>query len=301
VQGKADEVLDPQATKNTSDVLFGPQAAEWPGEPDEHFDAELFESDGEGLFYKTVAVFVMVSHARRRVFVAADRTLYITSEHHSLKGWLQRDGSDVKVREIAGVVFDEKAGTYLALEATDRLEWNCSYGELKTVRGVIEAITKSEAFGKIGWDDFSYCPAGWVSSLMPTLSTKGTFKIPDTTVVIGQNVHSSTVIGSAWIARRAGDCKQEDFPEAWADHVKDVLCPRATEHAYLKAITMFCGLLRGHGFKRMSQLGFAEDSKEAAEERTRRIEYLIEEYPDDRETLQGLPHIAEYYAAQFTS
>lgn len=261
------------------------------GTHEESFDTAHFTWNDTGLLYKDVPVFATVSGHRERVFVAGGGMLHITSNDHVLKGWLQRLGSDVTVQEIHGVAPDDHASGYNALEATDNLTWECSYGEFDTPEHLIQAITKSDAFGQIAWGG-SYCTAGWVSSLMPTLSTRGTIRIPGTTVTIGQNVHSPTAVGSAWIEGMAGiDCKQDKFPKAWVDGVKAVLCPHAATNANHQNIVMFCTFLK--------QKPFVGKPKATQAEREERIAYLIAKYPQHKQTLRTLPNIEAYYPKLF--
>ncbi|MER5583745.1 hypothetical protein ABT090_19215 [Streptomyces asoensis] len=259
------------------------------GTPEPAFDAKLLTSDDNGLFYAGVPVFATVDGVRRRVFVSGGK-IHITSADHVLKGWLQRQDADVTVQQIHGVEPDAQESGYNALEAAGNLVWTCSFGKLDTPVDIIRAIARSDAFGEINWG-VSYCTAAWVSSLMPTLSTKGTVRLPGGTVTIGQNVHSGVVMGSAWVQGMDKlDCKQAQFPQAWSLGVTGVLCARAAQHAELKTITTFCGYLKAK---------FASQDQAPKAELERRIEYLVTAYPQQKEALRRLPKIQEYYSRFF--
>ncbi|MEU5769640.1 hypothetical protein ABZ782_27355 [Streptomyces asoensis] len=259
------------------------------GTPEPAFDAQLFTSNAGGLFYAGVPVFATVDGDRQRVFVSGGK-IHITSADHVLKGWLQHQDADVTVQQIHGVEPDAQESGYNALESAGNLVWTCSFGELDTPVGIIRAIARSEAFGEIKWGA-SYCTAAWVSSLMPTLSTKGTVRLPKGTTTIGQNVHSGVVMGSAWVqGMDNADCKQAQFPQQWSLGVTSVLCPRAAQSADLKTITAFCGYLK---------VKFAGQDQAPKAELQKRIGYLLTTYPQHKEALRSLPKIQEYYAQLF--
>ncbi|MFI5534090.1 hypothetical protein ACIA8O_36690 [Kitasatospora sp. NPDC051853] len=261
------------------------------GAPEPAFDPALFTWTVAGLCYDKVPVFGTVGGERRRVFVSGQGKLYVVTPDHDLKGWLQRAGSDLAVTDVHGVAPDDHESGYNALESVGNLTWECSFGEFDTPEHLLQAIAKSEAFAKVAWGTSS-CHAGWVSSLMPTLATWGTFRIPNATVTIGQNVHTATVIGSAWIKDMTGaDCPQELFPQAWEAGVRATLLPRAVASADLAAVTMFCNFLKQNKFKPLK--------KAPAPERNNRISFLLTQRPADRATLRALPNIAVYYDKLF--
>lgn len=271
------------------------------GQSEEDFATELFTWNTEGLSYKEVAVFATVAgtdgkNLRERVFVSSERMLYITSKEHSLKGWLRRGDHDVEVKQIHGVAPDEKESGYNALEAAENVVWECSHGDLKTGVGVIQAIAKSEAFAQIAWYDSSYCTAGWVASLTPTLTTRGLFKIPGKEVEIAQNVHSTAAMGSAWVNDMQGSCNPKNFPPKWAVHVGPVLFLRAKGHHDFRNITTFCALLKQGGFKKLVPENPVGDPR-----LKQRIDYLIGKSSGNKEILHKLPKIAEYYPDVFNT
>lgn len=236
------------------------------GEPEGVFTPKLFTWNPTGLFYDKVPVFCTVAGKRERLFASGKGKLYITGPDHDLKGWLQQKNSDVDVQSIHGVTPDNHASGYNALDAAGGPTWECSYGQFNTAVELLRAIAKSEAFGKVVWAP-SYCPPGWVSSLMPSLTTLGTIRVPGKTMTIGQNVHEPPAIGSAWIKGVNGDCKQADFPKEWTDGVKAVLLPRAVAHTDFQNILTFCPILVQGGFK--------AEQNTSDQERTKRFTYLI--------------------------
>ncbi|MFB7946421.1 hypothetical protein ACFC6L_16060 [Kitasatospora phosalacinea] len=262
------------------------------GEPEPPFDPARFTTTATGLCYDKVPVFATVSGERHRVLVSGKGNLHITSADHDLKGWLQRAKSDLVVADVHGVAPDDHESGYNALEADDNLTWDCSYGEFDTPRHLLQAIAKSEAFGKVAWGASS-CHAGWVSSLMPTLATWGTFRLPKLTVTIGQNVHSDTVIGSAWIKDMVGiDCVQALFPPEWEAGVRSTLLPRAAASAELATVAKFCTYLKQNKFKPLNKAKPAE--------RNDRISFLLANRPAaDRAALRALPNIDAYYGKLF--
>ncbi|MFE9408622.1 hypothetical protein ACFYN0_07490 [Streptomyces sp. NPDC006704] len=259
-------------------------------ETTEEFSVKHF-SDTEGpLLYKDVAVFGTVHKTRRQFHIGTGGRLYVVSPDHALKCWVQKPGGgDAGVQHIFGVVADEEAGGYSALRAEGAGDWEYSYGgDLATPQGAIAAISKSEAFGSIVWGA-PYCTAGWVASLMPTLSSLGTIATPGGSLVIGQNVHAPTVMGSAWLKGvDAGDCRQEDFPQEWKAGVTATLCPRATGHQDLTNIATLCGILKKAGFKPVRKADLAA-----------RIRYILTNFPEHRKTLLSLPNIQAYYGKLF--
>ncbi|MFJ9564966.1 hypothetical protein ACIRQQ_33650 [Streptomyces fuscichromogenes] len=259
------------------------------GEPEPLFSVKLFKQVGTELFYDDVPVFAMVAQDRKRVHVTDD-TIHITSTDHDLNVWLQWKNADVKIHQIYGVEPDRRASGYNVLTSPGGLVWTCLDEELKTPEAVIRAIDKSKAFSKIKWGR-SFCTSGWVSSLMPTLGTKGTFRLPAGEVTIGQNVHSDTVIGSAWIeSLKNMDCKQKDFPLTWKADVKALLCPLTNGHADFQTIKKFCGYL---------ETKFNNQDEAPTAELKKRITYLITNYPLEKETLQKLPNIQRNYKELF--
>ncbi|BFV60665.1 hypothetical protein KCMC57_up57690 [Kitasatospora sp. CMC57] len=262
------------------------------GGPEPAFNPALFTSTATGLCYDNVPVFGTVGGVRHRVFVSGKGKLYIVSADHDLKGWLQRANSDLAVTGIHSVAPDDYESGYNALEAVGNLTWDCSYGEFDTPEHLLQAISKSEAFGKVAWGASS-CHAGWLSSLMPTLATWGDIRIPGgVTVTIGQNVHTAAAIGSAWIKDMVGiDCPQSLFPPEWEAGVRTTLLPRAAASTDLVAVTTFCNFLKQNGFKRVDKAPLAE--------RNKRITFLIAKRPADKATLRALPNINLYYSKLF--
>ncbi|MDJ0386210.1 hypothetical protein [Streptomyces sp. G-G2] len=256
--------------------------------PDEFSTKHFSESNGT-LLYKKVVVFGTVKGTRQQLLVGTAGRLYVASPDHSLKCWVQKPGGgDATAQQIFGVLADEEAGGYTALRAQDVSDWEHSYGgDLTRAQGLITAIAKSAAFGSITWIP-SYCTAGWVASLMPTLSALGTVAVPGGSAVIGQNVHSSVALGSAWLKDVDGDCKQADFPPEWTASVTTTLCPRAVAHKDLANITILCDLLKAAGFK---------PSRKA--DLQARIRFVLTNHPEHEKTLRALPNIVKYYSGLF--
>ncbi|MET9359623.1 hypothetical protein ABZX93_01740 [Streptomyces sp. NPDC006632] len=261
-----------------------------PVEPAEEFSLKHFSEKDGTLLYKNVAVFGTVQGSRQQFLVGTAGRLYVASADHQLKCWVQKPGGgDATAQQVVGVVADEQAGGYTALRAEGVSGWEHSYGgDLTKPLGLIQAISKSNAFAAITWGA-PYCTAGWVASLMPTLSSLGTVKVPGGSVVIGQNVHSSTVVGSSWLKGVvATDCRQEDFPAEWMSGVVATLCPRATGHGDLANIKVFCDLLKAAGFRPAQKADLAA-----------RIRFVLTNYPQHEKTLRALPNIQQYYAGLF--
>ncbi|MGW6689962.1 hypothetical protein [Streptomyces sp. NPDC054961] len=259
------------------------------GEPADAFSPLFFSEQAGELRYKKAGVHGTVQGRRAPFRVGAQGRLYVTSADHPLKCWIQKGGADATAQHIVGCVPGGQAGGYTALSAQGSSTWDHTFGgDLARPEGLIDAIAASEAFGAVTWDA-SYCTAGWVDSLMPTLSTRGAVRVPGGVTKIGQNVHSSTVVGSAWLPGLDDvDCKQDAFPAGWTAGVKASLCPRATGHADLATIARFCGILKLAGFRQ---------EKDADLEA--RISYLLTHHPTEKETLRKLPNIAKYYAQLF--
>ncbi|MEU9101609.1 hypothetical protein [Streptomyces sp. NPDC048361] len=261
-----------------------------PVEPTEEFSLKYFSEKDGTLLYKDVAVFGTVQNSRQQFLVGTGGRLYVAGTDHALKCWVQKPGGgDATAQQIFGVVADEQSGGYTALRAEGVSSWEHSYGgDLTRTLGLLQAISKSNAFSSITWGT-PFCTAGWVASLMPTLSSLGTVKVPGETVVIGQNVHSSTIVGSAWLKGVvSSDCKQEDFPTEWTSGVVATLCPRATGHADLANIKIFCDLLKAAKFKAVWKADLAA-----------RIRFLLTNYPQHTKTLRALPNIELYYGKLF--
>ncbi|MFJ9634121.1 hypothetical protein ACIRU8_41190 [Streptomyces sp. NPDC101175] len=256
------------------------------GEPEHIFNPKLFTSDATGLLYDNVPVFCVVGAKRERVFRSGRQMLYIVSPDHDLKGWLQWKNSDMDVRSICGVTPDDHASGYNAVDATGSLTWECSYGKFDTAVELLNTIAKSEAFGKVDWGQ-SYCTAGWVSSLMPSLTTSGDFRVPGKTLTIGQNVHTPPAIGSAWIKDVGGDCTQAYFPVDWTDGVRTVLLPRTATDTKFQNIQTFCAILSKK---------FSPQQNTSKQERTARFTYLIAQHPDAEQILgQMFANFGDYY------
>ncbi|MCX5384148.1 hypothetical protein [Streptomyces sp. NBC_00083] len=261
-----------------------------PVEPAEEFSLKHFSDKDGTLLYKDVAVFATVQDSRQQLLVGTGGRLYVAAADHALKCWVQKPGGgDATAQQVFGVIADEQSGGYTALRAEGVSSWEHSYGgDLTKPLGLIQAISKSDAFTSVTWGA-PYCTAGWVASLMPTLSSLGTVKIPGATVVIGQNVHSSTIVGSLWVKGLvSSDCRQEDFPTEWMAGVVSTLCPRATGHGDLANITLFCGLLKKAGFKPARKADLAA-----------RIRFILTNYPQHEKTLRALPNIQTYYSSLF--
>ncbi|MGW4650111.1 hypothetical protein [Kitasatospora sp. NPDC004289] len=262
------------------------------GLPEPAFDPKLFTSTEAGLFYDKVPVFGTVDGDRRRVFVSAKGKLYVVSDDHDLKGWLQRAKTDLAVKDILGVAPDPHESGYNALEAVGKVTWDVSHGDFSTPVLLLQAIAKSEAFAKVAWGAPT-CHSGWVASLMPTLVTWGTIRTPGKTLTIGQNVHSAALIGSAWIKGLTGaDCKQAQFPPHWADGVRATLLPQAAASTDLTTVAVFCTYLKQKNFKPAGQAPKAE--------REKRIAFLIANRSvAEKEALRKLPNIDAYYGHLF--
>lgn len=263
------------------------------GQPEPAYDQANFATSPTGLLYRGVPVFVTVDGTRTRLFAAANGTLYITGAGHPLKGWLRRQDADVTLQAVHSVAPDTVASGYNALSSADTLTWPCSYGKFGTPKEVIDTVVRSEAFDAIAWTA-PYCTVGWVASLMPTLSTKGVLQLPGgKSLTIGQNVHSSTIVGSAWIVDMANvDCRPGAFPAAWTNKVKAVLCPRAAGNGTLTTIRLFCDRLK------VKYSG--DDAQNVSEQELReRIAYLITTFPDDKEKLRKLPGVMKWYSDLF--
>ncbi|MET9463802.1 hypothetical protein ABZY44_03065 [Streptomyces sp. NPDC006544] len=259
------------------------------GEPRDAFSPLFFAEQAGELRYKKAVVHGTVQGQGARFRVGAHGRLYVASADHPLKCWIQKGGVDATAQHIVGVVPGGQAGGYTALSALGSSTWEHTFdGDLTRPEGLINVIAASQAFGAVTWDA-SYCTAGWVDSLMPTLSTRGTIPVPGGSTKIGQNVHSSTVVGSAWLPGLDDvDCKQDAFPAGWTAGVRASLCPRAAGHADLATITRFCGILKLAGFRQ---------EKDADLEA--RIRYLLTHHPADKATLRKLPNINKYYGKLF--
>ncbi|MEU3724520.1 hypothetical protein [Streptomyces sp. NPDC031705] len=229
----------------------------------------------------------------RRVRFSADAggRLYVASATHPLKLWIRKNGQDATVQHIFTVVADPGAGGYTAFSAQGDTAWEGSPGgQLTTPQGLVQVITKSGAFGSIAWGT-PYCTAGWVESLMPTLSTRGTIAVPGGTATIGQNVHSAQIVGSAWLTGVPNlDCKPADMPAQWRADVVATLCPLAANHAQLRLVKEFCDIL-----KSATPTPFVAGGTDLAA----RITYLLTRHPNRRADLESLPRIKEYYKQCF--
>ncbi|MFJ7209756.1 hypothetical protein ACIQWR_40270 [Streptomyces sp. NPDC098789] len=261
-----------------------------PVESPEEFNVKHFADSNGTLVYKSVAVLGTVQQSRQQFRVGTGGRLYVASPDHPLKAWVQKPADvDATAQQIVGVVADEQAGGYTALSAEGVGSWTHSYGgDLGTPTGAIKAISKSGAFGSIVWGA-PYCHAGWVASLMPTLSSLGTISVPGGTLIIGQNVHSSAIVGSSWLkGANVGDCRQEDFPAEWRAGVVSTLCPKAVGHQDLANITILCDILKKAGYKPARQADLAG-----------RIRFILKNHPQHDKTLRSLPNILTYYGNLF--
>ncbi|MDF9813423.1 hypothetical protein [Streptomyces sp. SPB162] len=263
------------------------------GGAQEAFNAKFFSwSDGSSLCYQGIPVFATVSGHRERLLVGPGDKLYIAAPDHPLKGWVQRGGNDVTVQEIVDVLPDDQESGYNAVNAEHTVNWQCSFGDLTTPKGLILAVSKSEAFGQIQWIA-PYCVAGWVASLMPTLSSRGTIRIPGGQAEIGQNVHSTAQVGSAWLKGVDDiDCKRAEFPPYWTTNVIATLCPHAGTQPHFQHIVVFCNLLTTNGFKPVGTQG-------TKAELAKRITFLIGAKPTYKAALLTLPKIGVYYEECF--
>lgn len=259
----------------------------------EAFSAKHFSWKGGSLCYQEVPVFATVLGKRERLLVGSGDRLYVAGPDHPLKGWVQRAGKDVTLQEITAVLPDDHESGYNAVNAEHTVIWQCSFGDLTTPKGLIDAISKSEVFGQIQWIP-PYCTAGWVASLMPTLSSRGTIAIPGGgQAVIGQNVHSTQVVGSAWLEGVTNvDCKQADFPAYWTAGVVATLCPHAGTHPDFRNIVVFCDLLKQKSYKPVGAKG-------TRAELVSRITFLVGAHKTYRALLLGLPNIGDYYKECF--
>ncbi|MEU3459824.1 hypothetical protein ABZ721_07665 [Streptomyces sp. NPDC006733] len=258
----------------------------------EPFNAKYFTWNGGSLCYQDVPVFCTVGGVRKRVLVGSGDKLYVAAADSPLKGWLRRGTNDVTVAQIGGVQPDGQESGYNAVNADSSVNWLCSFGDLTTPKGLIDAISKSEVFGSIVWIA-PYVTAGWVASLMPTLSFRGTIAVPGGTLTVGQNVHSPTVVGSAWVEGFAGlDCKQADFPVYWKDSVVALLCPKTTTHADFQHTVVFCDYLKA---QKCSPVG----NQGTKAELERRLRLIIGADPSYKAVLIALPNIQKYYPSVF--
>lgn len=257
--------------------------------PRDAFDrAYLWTAPDGALRYKGGAVYGKTSNTRMRLSADNAGRLYVASPNHPLKLWLRKNSQDATVQEIFSVVAGTGAGGYDALAAQNTVDWESSAGgPLTTPKGLVQVITKSGAFHSITWNT-PYCTAGWVESLMPTLITQGTIPAPGGQKTIGQNVHSTQIVGSAWMPGVDNqDCKPAEMPAQWQADVAATLCPLAANHAQLCLITEFCDILKG--------AGFAAGGKDL----TARITHIVTKHASRTADLKSLPNIADYYKQCF--
>ncbi|MEW1637020.1 hypothetical protein AB0469_23435 [Streptomyces sp. NPDC093801] len=249
--------------------------------------AHLWTAPDRTLRYKGGSVFGTVKARRMRFSADGTGRLYVASAAHPLKLWMRKNGQDATVQDVFTLVADPGAGGYDAFVAQGVGSWdNSPGGPLTTPQGLVEVITKSGAFRSIVWGA-PYCTAGWVDSLMPTLSTQGTIAVPGgLTATIGQNVHSAQTVGSAWLVGVDGlDCKPAVMPAQWRADVAATLCPLAVNHVQLGLIKEFCDILKA-----------ATPTPAAL---PARITYLLTHHPHRRADLESLPNIKTYYQQCF--
>ncbi|MFD8147215.1 hypothetical protein [Streptomyces sp. NPDC059708] len=253
--------------------------------------AHLWTAADEVLRYKGGTVHGMIGARRMRLSADGAGRLYVASAAHSLKLWLRKNAVDATIQEIFTLVADPNAGGYTAQPAQAVTTWeNSPGGALTTPQGLVQVITKSGAFGSIVWDP-PYCTAGWVESLMPTLSSQGRIPVPNGTTTIGQNVHSAQIVGSAWIVGVDGlDCKPGDMPAQWRTAVTQSLGALAANHAQLLLIKDFCDIL-----KAAQPTPFVPGGKDLEA----RIRYILTKHPSRRADLESLPNIKKYYPQCF--
>ncbi|MET8294178.1 MULTISPECIES: hypothetical protein [unclassified Streptomyces] len=263
------------------------------GEAREDFNpAHLWTAPDAVLRYKGGRVHGMVGTRRMPFSADGGGRMYVASPAHPLKLWILKNAQDATVQEISTLVPDPGAGGYTALSAPGVTAWESSPGgALDTPQGLVQVITKSGAFGSIAWGA-SYCTAGWVDSLLPTLLTQGTIALPgNRTAILGQNVHSAQIVGSAWLKDVNGlDCKPAGMPQQWRTQVALTLCPRADAHPHMRLITEFCQILRN-----AQPTPFVPGGTDLEA----RIRYLLTRHPDRRADLESLPHIKSYYKQCF--
>ncbi|MGE7384620.1 hypothetical protein ACQKM2_03825 [Streptomyces sp. NPDC004126] len=255
--------------------------------PRDAFDrAYLWTAPDGVLRYKGGTVYGRTSNTRMRLSADNGRRLYVASANHPLKLWLRKNNQDATIQEIFSVVAG--AGGYDALVAQNAVDWESSAGgPLTTPKGLVQVITKSGAFHSISWNT-PYCTAGWVDSLLPTLITQGTIPAPGGPKTIGQNVHSTQIVGSAWMPGVDNqDCKPGEMPGQWHTDVAATLCPLAANHVQLRHITEFCDILKKAGFTA------------GGTDLVARITYLLANHPQRRADLESLPNIKAYYKQCF--
>ncbi|WP_030197488.1 hypothetical protein [Streptomyces sp. NRRL S-87] len=255
--------------------------------PGTYNPVHLWTGPDGALRYKGGAVHATVAGARRRILVDASGALYAAAAQHPFKLWLRKGGQDATVQHVVGMVAAPTGG-YDACSAQGATPWESTYGTLDQPAGIVRAITRSGAFASIVWGA-SYCTAGWVESLMPTLSTQGLIPLPaGGSATIGQNVHSAQIVGSAWLRGVDGvDCKPDAMPPQWRADVGARLCPRAAQHVHLGHIADFCQILKAAAFQ------------PGGTDLVDRIRYLLAHHPGRRADLESLPNIKKYYAQCF--
>lgn len=98
-----------------------------------------------------------------------------------------------------------------------------------------------------------YCTRGWISSLMPTVSCRGTVTWRGQSVIIGQNLHKGSNFGSSWLQGvNDEDVKPGNLPGDWKAVVKAHM-PDGTGRDDFKAEITFSDHLESLGAKPIDQ------------------------------------------------
>lgn len=119
---------------------------------------------------------------------------------------------------------------------------------------VIERVALAGLVPSIGWGG-PYCTRGWISSLLPTVSCRGTVTWRGRSVTIGQNRHEGGNLGSAWLEGVAGaDVKPSGMPNAWSSAVSGSM-PDGTGRDDFKAEITFSQHLKDLGANPIDRAG----------------------------------------------
>lgn len=100
-----------------------------------------------------------------------------------------------------------------------------------------------------------YCTRGWISSLLPTVSCRGTVTWRGQNLTIGQNLHEGSAFGSSWLQGVSNDdVKPSNLPNAWKAAVRANM-PDGTGRDDFKAEITFSDYLKSQGARAIDQAG----------------------------------------------
>lgn len=142
---------------------------------------------------------------------------------------------------------------------------------------VMQRVAWAGLVPSINWGSGPYCTRGWISSLMPTVTCKGTISLRGQNVVIAQNLHVNKNWGSAWLEGVDNAFVSPDgLPAEWKAAAGSSM-PDGTTRDDFKAEIIFSDYLKSLGGQEINQaseairlnrwrvlfLKFGEDIKKA--------------------------------------